>query len=43
VLFAQCDDMIEAFATDCSDQPLGKTILPRRARRNGLVADAYGS
>ena len=39
---AQCNDMIQALATDRSDQPLGKTVLPRRARRYGLVADAHG-
>ena len=43
MLLAQCDDMIDALATDCSDQPLGKTVLPRRGRRNGLVADTHGS
>ena len=32
-----------ALATDCSDQPLGKTVLPRRARHNVLVADTHGS
>jgi len=40
---AQHDDVVHALATDRSDQPLGKRILPRRARCNGLVADAYGS
>src|SRR6266508_2946893 len=42
MLLAQCDDIVDALATDCSDQPLGKTILPQRAWRNGLVADAHG-
>jgi len=27
MLFAQCDDMVDAFATDRSDHPLGKTVL----------------
>ena len=36
MLFVQCDDMVDALATDCPDQPLGKTVLPRRAERNGL-------
>jgi hypothetical protein len=40
---AQHDDVVHALATDRSDQPLGKRILPRRARCNGFVADAHGS
>ena len=43
MLFAQCDDMVDALATDCSDQPLGKAVLPWRAERNGLITDAHGS
>ena len=31
MLFVPCDDMVDALATDCPDQPLGKTVLPRRA------------
>jgi hypothetical protein len=27
---AQCDDMVDALATDCSDQPLGDAVLPRQ-------------
>ena len=38
MLLAQCDDMVGALATDGSDQPFGKAVLPRRAWRNGLVA-----
>jgi hypothetical protein len=41
--FAQNDDMVHALAPDRSNQPLGKRILPRRARCNGFVADAHGS
>ena len=26
--FAPGHDMVDALATDCSDQPLGKTVLP---------------
>src|SRR5215813_11168168 len=40
---AQHDDVVHALATDRSDQPLGKRILPRRARCNGLVANPHGS
>src|SRR5260370_1021502 len=35
--------MVDALAADCSDQPLGKTVLPWRAWRDGLVADTHGS
>jgi hypothetical protein len=43
VFFAEGDDMVDALAADCSDQPLGKTVLPWRAWRNGLVANTHGS
>jgi hypothetical protein len=43
MLFAQCDDMVDAFATDRSDQPLGKTVLPRRAWRNGFITGAHSA
>jgi hypothetical protein len=36
MLLAPCDDMVDALATNCSDQPLGKAVLPRRARAMGL-------
>ena len=39
---AQGDDMIDALATDRSDQPLCEAVLPRRAWRNRLVTDAHG-
>jgi hypothetical protein len=39
MLLAQCDDMVDALATDCSDQPFRDAVLPRRARCNELVAD----
>ena len=38
----QDDEMIEALAPDRSDQPFGKTVLPRRRRCDGLVAYAHG-
>jgi len=40
---AQHHDVVHALATDRSDQPFGKRILPRRGRCNGLVANAHGS
>ena len=39
----QDDKMIHTLAPDGSDQPFGKTILPRRGRRAGLVPDAHGT
>jgi hypothetical protein len=42
MLLAQCDDMVDALATDCSDQPLGKTVLPRRARYTSLIGGSAG-
>src|ERR1035441_940317 len=35
--------MIHTLASDRSDQPFGKAILPRRRRRGGLVPDAHGA
>ena len=43
MLLTECNHMIDALATDRSKQPLDKTVLPRRARRNGFIADAHGS
>ena len=43
MLLAQCDDMIDALATDCSNQPFRDAVLLRRARRNGFVADTHRS
>src|SRR6266446_10123932 len=40
---AQCDDVVNTFATDRSNQPLSKGVLPRRSWRNGLVADAHST
>ena len=38
---AQYDHMVEAFASDRSDQPLGIAILPRRRWGDGLVPDTH--
>ena len=35
------DHVVETFRSDRADQSL-RTILPRRARGNGLVADTHG-
>src|SRR6478672_8040389 len=40
---AQDNDVVHTFTPDRADQPFSKAILPRRAWRNGLVADAYGT
>jgi len=37
------DEMVHALAPDRSDQPFGKTILPGRGRRGGLIPDAHGA
>jgi hypothetical protein len=38
--FAQDHEMVHTLAPDRSDQPFGKTILPRRGSRSRLVADS---
>ena len=43
VLLTQCDDMVNTLASDRPNQPFHEAILPRRARRNRLVADTHGS
>lgn len=35
------DDMIEALSADRADEPLGKGVLPRRARRGPDLGDAH--
>src|SRR5438034_1089101 len=35
--------MIDALASDRSDQSFGEAVLPRRARGDGLVTDAHGA
>ena len=39
----QDDEMVHALAPDRSDQPFGKTILPRRGWRGRLVPDSHGA
>src|SRR5437016_1499196 len=34
--------MVDALASDRSDEPFGEAVLPRRAWGDGLVADAHG-
>jgi hypothetical protein len=36
-------DMIHTLASDRSDQPFGKTVLPRRRWCDGFVPDAHGA
>ena len=33
--------MVDALASDRTDQPFGEAVLPRRARGDGLVTDAH--
>ena len=37
------DHVVETFPSDRTDQSLDVRVLPRRARGDGLVADAHGS
>src|SRR5690349_824148 len=39
----QHDQVVETFPPDCADQPFRKTVLPRRACRDGLVTNAHGA
>ena len=39
----QGDHMVDALASDRSDQSFGKAVLPRRAWSGRFVADAHGS
>src|SRR6266403_3159134 len=41
--FAQNDEMVHTLATDRSDQPFGKAVLPGRGWRGRLVPDAHGA
>src|SRR5436189_6265514 len=43
VRFAQDNHVVDALASDRSDQPFGEAVLPRRAWGDGLVADAHGA
>src|SRR6266567_6272083 len=38
---ARDDNVVEALAPNRSDQPFGKTVLPRRRWCNGLVPNAH--
>jgi hypothetical protein len=42
VRFAQDNHMVNALATNRSDQPFGEAVLPWRAWGNRLVADSHG-
>jgi hypothetical protein len=35
--------MVDALASDRSDQPFCEAVLPRRARGDGLVTNAHGT
>ena len=37
---AKHDDVIQQFAAQSADPPLGESVLPRRARRDPQLADA---
>ena len=39
----QSHDMVEALASDRSDQPFNMTVLPRRAWRDRPISDTHGS
>jgi hypothetical protein len=43
VRFAQDNYMVDALASDRTDQPFGEAVLPRRAWGDGLVTDAHGA
>jgi hypothetical protein len=40
VPFPEHHDMVEAFASDRSNQPFNMTVLPRRAGRDWSISDA---
>ncbi len=42
VRFAEDNHMVDALASDRSDQPFGEAVLARRAWGDGLVTDAHG-
>src|SRR5258708_37365438 len=43
MLIAENNEGIQTLTTERSDQPSGKTILPRRGWCNGLVSNAHGA
>ena len=40
---AHDNEVVHTFTPDRADQPFGKSILPRRRRRNGPIPDAHGA
>src|SRR5450759_1329695 len=43
MLLTQDNDVFKTLAPDCSDQPFGKTFLPRRGRCTWIVSDTHGT
>ena len=43
MLLPQNDEMVQALASDRSNQPFGKAILPRRGRCDRLVPNTHGA
>ena len=43
VTFPEYNDMVDAFASDRTDQPLNVTVLPRRPRRDRSISNSHGS
>jgi hypothetical protein len=43
VRLTQDNRMVDALASDRSDQSFGEAVLPRRARSDGFVTDARGA
>ena len=43
VTFPEYNDMVEAFASDRTDQPLNVTVLPRRPRRDRSISNSHSS
>src|SRR5882757_3258268 len=41
MFLVQDNDVVQTLASDRSDQPFGKAVLPRRGRCNWLVSDAH--
>jgi hypothetical protein len=41
--FTHDNEMVHTLAPNLSDQPFGKAILPRGARRDGLVTNVHGA
>ena len=43
VCLSEHDQVVDALPPDRADQPLRKAVLPRRAGRDRLVANAHGA